>query len=243
MKFLKENTEFGKHYLYGHIRLDTNDFFYIGIGTKYNHDKDYTRAKAKGSQRNYIWRGIVERTDYNVIILSENESYDKIKQKEIDLILNYGQIIKGTGNLCNLSAGGSGTLGIRNTKMFKKVYIYKKNGEFFKEFDAISDCTKFLKTSKSVVSLSINKNFLIKKFIIKDYKIDFVEPIKDIKEKLVLSKSKKVYQYDKDNNFIAEWISSSEVYRVLGIKGSHIREVCNNYGYRKTAGGFIWKYI
>lgn len=25
-----------KHYIYRHIRLDTNEVFYIGIGTKYN---------------------------------------------------------------------------------------------------------------------------------------------------------------------------------------------------------------
>lgn len=250
MEFIKENTEIGNHYLYGHFRLDTNNFFYIGIGTKYNHDKDYTRAKAKGSQRNYIWRGIVERCDYNVIILFESDDYNLMKQKEIELIAKHGQIIKNNGLLCNLTNGGDGMLGVRNKELIKPVYIYNKNGKFYKEFEAISDCTKFLKTAKSTVALSINKNFLIKGFIIKDYKVDFVEPILNIKEKLVLSKSKKVYQYDDEMNLIKEWVSSSEASRVLGISGGHIRECANNKktanngkNFRKKVGGFIWKYF
>jgi hypothetical protein len=243
MEFIKENTEIGNHYLYGHFRLDTNNFFYIGIGTKYNHDKDYTRAKAKGSQRNSIWRGIVERCDYNVIILFESDDYNLIKQKEIELITKHGQIIKNNGLLCNLTNGGDGMLGVRNKELIKPVYVYSKSGKFYKEFEAISDCTKFLKTAKSTVALSTNKNFLIKGFIIKDYKVDFVDPILNIKEKLKKRLSKKVHQYDKDMNFIKEWDSSSEVSRVLNISGGHIREICNKKGNRKTAGGFIWKYF
>jgi len=221
--------------------LDTNNFFYIGIGTKYNHNKDYNRAKSKGSQRNSIWRSIVEKTDYNIIILFESDDYNFIKQKEIELISNYGQIIKNNGTLCNLTNGGDGVLGLRDKNKIKPVYLYTKDGVFFKEFEAIADCTKFLKTAKSVVALSINKDFLIKEFIVKDYKVSSVNPILDIREKLKKRLSKKVKQYDKKMNFIKEWTSSSEASRILNISGGHIREVCNNK--RKTAGGFIWKYF
>jgi len=243
MEFIKENTEIGKHYLYGHFRLDTNKFFYIGIGTKYNHDKDYTRAKAKGSQRNSIWRNIVKKSDYKIIIIFESDDYEVIKQKEIELIAQYGQIIKDNGLLCNLTNGGDGVIGFRNKNIIKSVYLYNKEGKFYKEFESISDCTKFLKVSKSVVAITTNKNFLVKGFIAKDYKVDFVDPILDIKEKLKKKLSKKVYQYDKDMNFIKEWDSSSEASRVLNISGGHIREVCNKKGNRKTVGGFIWKYF
>lgn len=242
MEFINETFENGKHYLYGHIRLDTNDFFYIGVGTKYNHNKDYTRAKAKGKQRNYIWRGIVERCDYNVIILFESDDYNLVKQKEIELISKYGQIIKNNGSLCNLTNGGDGMLGVRNKELFKPVYLYTKRGEFYKGFESISDCTRFLNTSKSIVTLSTNKNYLIKGYIIKSYKTDRVEPILDIKEKLVLSKSKKVYQYDDNLNLIKEWESTSEASRCLNISGGHIREVANGKSKRKKSGGFIWKY-
>jgi hypothetical protein len=249
MEFKKTTDELGKHYLYQHIRLDTNEPFYIGIGTKYNHRKDYTRAKARGKQRNKIWRAITQRVDYIVEILFECDDYDFIKRKEVELIIQYGQIIKNNGTLCNLTDGGEGTKGHINTERWKPIYIYTKDGIFYYEFQNIPKCAKFLKCSKNTITASYNKNHLIKGFIIKDYKVDSVEPILDIKEKLVLSKSKVIYQYDKDMNFIKEWSSTSEASRVLCISGGHIRECANgnktaNYGknIRKNAGGFIWKY-
>lgn len=255
MIFEKQTEQIGKHYLYAHLRLDTNEYFYIGIGTKYNHDKDYTRAKAgskgltKTTQRNYIWRGIVSRTDYKVIILFEGDDYSLIKQKEIELIGKYGQIINESGCLCNLTDGGDGLLGVRNNDLIKPVYLYLNTGEFFKEFEAYADCTKFLGITKSVVQLSINKHHLIKGYIIKDYKVDKVESISNIKDKLKNRLSKKVYQFDLHGNFIQEWKSSSEASRVLGVSGGHIRECANgkqtankNKNFRKKAGNFIWKY-
>lgn len=248
MIFEKQTKEQGKYYLYAHLRLDTNEYFYIGIGTKYNHDKDYTRAKAgskglgKSTQRNSIWRSIVTNTDYKIIILYENDDIRLIKDKEIELISKYGQIIKGNGSLCNLTDGGDGWLGRRNYDTIKPVYLYHKTGEFFKEFEAYSDATKFLKTSKSIVQLSIDKDFLIKGFIIKSSKFDKVEPILDIKEKLKKRLSKPIYQFDLNNNFIKEWSSSSEAARVLGISGGHIREMANGSKKRKKVGNFIWKY-
>jgi hypothetical protein len=241
MEFKKLSEELGKHYLYQHIRLDTNEPFYVGIGTKYNHRKDYTRAKAKGKQRNSIWRGIVSRTDYRIEILFESDEYEPIKLKEIELISQYGQIIKSNGTLCNLTDGGDGTKGHNATELWKPMFIYTKDGIFYKEFKNIQECATFLKCAKSTIRVSYNKNHLVKGFIIKDYKKELVEPILDIKEKLVLSKSKKVYQYDNEMNLIKEWESTSQASRMLGISGGHIRECCSEKG-RKKSGGFIWKY-
>ena len=52
---------------------------------------------------------------------------------------------------------------------------------------------------------------------------------------------KRVKQYDKFNNFIAEYLSAAEAGRSLRTVPSHILECCNNK--RKTAGGYIWKYV
>ena len=172
-----------------------------------------------------------------------------IKQKEIELIGKYGQIINESGCLCNLTDGGDGLLGVRNNDLIKPVYLYLNTGEFFKEFEAYADCTKFLGITKSVVQLSINKHHLIKGYIIKDYKVDKVESISNIKDKLKNRLSKKVYQFDLHGNFIQERKSSSEASRVLGVSGGHIRECANgkqtankNKNFRKKAGNFIWKY-
>jgi hypothetical protein len=161
MIFEKQTQENGKHYLYTHTRLDTDEIFYVGIGTKYNHNKDYTRAKAIGSQRNIIWRGITSRTDFKINIVFENDSYQFIKGKEIELIAKHGQIIKQNGTLCNLTNGGDGLLGVRNYDIIKPVYLYRSNGEFYKEFEAYADCNKYLKITKSSIYLSIDKNLPI----------------------------------------------------------------------------------
>ena len=58
--------------------------------------------------------------------------------------------------------------------------------------------------------------------------------------RFALAKSKTVLQFDKNGNFIKEWISANEVGRILKLHQTHIWECC--HGERKTCGGFIWKY-
>lgn len=52
--------------------------------------------------------------------------------------------------------------------------------------------------------------------------------------------SKRVYQYDLDNNFIKKWESVMEIQRQLKYYSSAISECCN--GKRRIAYGYIWKY-
>lgn len=248
MIFEKTTRENGKHYLYIHTRLDKNVVFYVGIGTKYKHNNDYTRAKCSRSQRNKLWCNITSRTDYKIGIINESDSYDFIKELEILTIAKYGRIIKNNGTLCNITDGGTGVLGYRNMNLIKPIYLYHKSGEFYKEFEAYSDCEKFLNVES--IHLHINKQFLCKGFIIKSYKCKLVEPIKDIKEKLKDRLSLPIYQYDINMNFIKEWVSSSEASRILKISGGHIRECAigkqtanKGRNTRKTAGGFKWSYI
>lgn len=52
--------------------------------------------------------------------------------------------------------------------------------------------------------------------------------------------SKKVYQYDYNNNLIKKWKSASEIQRELGYCQTSICSCCNNK--RISAYGFLWKY-
>ena len=52
--------------------------------------------------------------------------------------------------------------------------------------------------------------------------------------------SKRVYQYDLSGNFIAEFPSTMEVQRRMGIQNSLIGKCCR--GKRKTCHRFIWRY-
>lgn len=104
-----------KHYLYRHIRLDTNQVFYIGIGTKGTNDNKYsyyTRAHVR-SQRSLFWKRIVEKTDYKIEILFESDNYDFILEKEKEFIKLYGRRDLGLGTLVNMTDGGIGQKGAK----------------------------------------------------------------------------------------------------------------------------------
>jgi len=53
--------------------------------------------------------------------------------------------------------------------------------------------------------------------------------------------SKKINQYDLNNNFIRTWNSSMEIERTIGIDQSNVCLCCN--GKRNTVGGYKWKYL
>lgn len=104
----------GNHYVYRHIRLDTGEPFYIGIGTKSDKQSEYHRANSK-HKRNDFWKSVVNKADYEVEILLESNDYDFIKQKEIELIALYGRRDLGKGTLVNMTDGGDGVIGVIQT--------------------------------------------------------------------------------------------------------------------------------
>lgn len=125
----------GRHYLYRHIRLDTEEPFYVGIGTKpkrnyCSHTAEYSRAYAKtGTERTNFWKGIISKSDYEVEILMESDDYEFIKQKEIEFIALHGRRNLGKGTLCNLTDGGDGVLGSIKTKEEREAISKRQLGE------------------------------------------------------------------------------------------------------------------
>ena len=93
-------------YIYKHLRKDTNEIFYVGISSK--DDSNYIRAFSK-SGRNSIWKDIVEKYGYNVIIVKENVTLLQAIKIEKKLIKLYGRLDNFTGILSNKSNGGEGT--------------------------------------------------------------------------------------------------------------------------------------
>ena len=92
-------------YVYQHIRKDTNQPFYIGIGS----DLNFYRAN-KFSERNEIWERIKNKTEILVEILHNNIEWEEACGIEIQLIKKYGRINNKTGILSNMTDGGEGTL-------------------------------------------------------------------------------------------------------------------------------------
>jgi hypothetical protein len=99
-------------YVYRHIRLDKNEPFYIGIGS--SSDKKFIRAFSKKGRSNF-WRNIVNKTKYEVEILFDDITWEQACEKEKEFITLYGRKDLGLGTLTNLTNGGEGILGYKNT--------------------------------------------------------------------------------------------------------------------------------
>jgi hypothetical protein len=112
-------------YVYRHIRLDTNEIFYIGIGSENN---DYKRAYTKRN-RNKHWRNIVNKTDYEVEIVLDNLTWDEACTKEIEFIKLYGRKDLNEGTLCNLTDGGEGPLGFVHSQESREKLSKSKIGK------------------------------------------------------------------------------------------------------------------
>lgn len=107
----------GGCYIYSHTTLDTNQIFYIGIGSTPNYKRAYSKT-----YRSKHWNNIIKKHGYEVQILSHNKTWEEVCELEKLLISYYGRKDLGLGNLCNLTDGGEGALGVVRSEELKKRY-------------------------------------------------------------------------------------------------------------------------
>lgn len=156
-------------YVYTHTRIDTNEVFYVGIGS----DKHFSRSK-DSNNRNKFWKNIVSKTEYVIDIVNKNISKQEAADIEKLLIIQYGRRIDKSGSLCNISSGGEfGSYGVKRSEEYKKNLSSKMKGrKLSKEtIDKIKKnsgtkiiCTITKKIYNSITeaaeSNNINKNML-----------------------------------------------------------------------------------
>lgn len=240
MLFENKTKNEGKYYLYQYVRLDKNEVFYIGISTRYKGSNDHSRAK--WGRHNHICRKITGKTEYRIEIIDEHNDYDYIKQREINLIAQYGRISNGTGCLANLTDGGDGTT---NSILRKKCYSYTLAGIFHMEFDSLTAAANYFHTtigSLYPVMKYPKKGYLCAGYQFRDYKTDYIPATVDKHERTSRQFAKPIIQLTRDGKFVKEWKSAVEAAKTLGFIGSrrHICDCC--LGARKTAKGFRWQF-
>jgi hypothetical protein len=91
--------------VYEHIRNDTNEVFYVGIGK--TPKRPYDKIK-----RSQYWKNITNKIEYTVNILVNDATYEEAKEIEKYLIAFYGRQDLGLGSLVNMTDGGDGSLGV-----------------------------------------------------------------------------------------------------------------------------------
>jgi hypothetical protein len=98
--------------LYHHIRLDTGEVFYVGIG-------DPPRPYSDDSRNNH-WHNIVKKHGYQIGIIKEGLNWESACELEKSEIKRIGRNDLGLGPLVNLTDGGEGTQGVIITEERKK---------------------------------------------------------------------------------------------------------------------------
>ena len=71
---------------------------------------------------------------------------------------------------------------------------------------------------------------------------------KELKERMIKTqikvfapKSKRIIQYTKKGEVVTEWTSLMALERLVNKRRSHVADCCK--GKRKTAYGYVWKYL
>ena len=257
----------GKFFIYRHIRLDKNEPFYIGIGTKNltrkSYKKIYWRAFSH-EKRNIFWKRIVAKTDYEIEYLCESEDYSFMLKKEIEFIKLHGRRDLGLGTLTNLTDGGEGTTGIKHTQEYKdnqskkrlgikrdpisvektakarrkKIYQYDLEGNFIREFESCREASKFLKRDEDAISnCARGKNK-------STYGFQWFYEFKGEKtKKLTYIKnhfSRKIIQKSLEGEIIGYFNSIKEASLMTNSCTASIGKCCS--GKQFTSNGFLWEY-
>lgn len=234
-------------YLYRHIRLDDNTPFYIGIGS--DSGGKYIRANNKKG-RSLSWKDIYYKYGgCEVEIMLDNLTWEEACLKETEFILIYGRKNLGLGPLVNLTDGGEGQFGRKDSEETR-----------LKKSKPKSDATKLkIKMSHQGKDYSYLKNNAGSK--------KGVEKSQEHKDKiglghknhpcyknpnfgLKISKGnlgipkfktrKPILQYDLEGNFIQEWSSGTEAASILNISAGNISSVLT--GKFQSTNKFVFKY-
>jgi hypothetical protein len=205
-------------YLYRHIRLDKNEPFYIGIGS----DKNYLRAYNKKG-RSFSWKDIAYKFKYEVEIILDNLTWEEACIKEIEFIKLYGRKDLNIGPLTNLTDGGEGQFGRK---------------------DSIE--TKIKKSKPKSISAKLNMKL---SHINRDYSymqgkvgakkgINLSQEHKDMLKVSAASKYVKVYCVELDKIFN----SLTEASEYLGKRSGHISNVIKSKTNKTRDGLTLIKY-
>jgi hypothetical protein len=151
--FLKQKLFIKKRNMaivYEHLRNDTNEVFYVGIGAE-------KKRAYKKSGRTPYWKNIVEKVGYTVDIIHSDVDWDEACELEKHLILLFGRKDLGTGNLVNLTDGGEGNVGIIFSNNHKEKISEAKKGkthseETKKKISEVRKGKTFLEETKKKIS-------------------------------------------------------------------------------------------
>ena len=207
-------------YVYLHCKKNTGEPFYIGKGK--NNRCYETRSRSE------FWHNIVNKYGFDVFILENNLSNEDSLKREIYYINKLGRIDIGTGILVNHTDGGSAIFNL--SKEIRKKMSERHLGNKYRKDKNHSDLTKNILSIKNTGSNHPNYGKTGKWLNIKGKNAPA---------------SKKIIQYDINNNIVKEYECIMEAYNETGILNTSISN--NLKGLSKVTIGnnknkYTWKY-
>lgn len=241
-----------KYFVYTHTRLDKNEIFYVGKGTKKTHSERFTvvyRRAFDFTGRNKLWNIIFNKTELTVKIEKEFETEKEAIEYETELILKY-KLKKEGGTLVNFKKDDKPhDEYIKEKKIkLKKVFKYDLNGVFIKEYASLTLASSENKCLISDLSVNISSpnKFICAGFLWSAVYKENLPPFDKQKmyKKRELSNplynSIPIYQFSLKGEFIKKWNSANQIERREGICSATIRN--SMYGKGKSAGGYLFSY-
>ena len=131
-----------------------------------------------------------------------------------------------------------GKVGTYVSNRRKKIYQYDLDGNFIAEYNSALEASKSINVSSSLISLCC-----LKKHISHQFQWRYEKHKKISKAKIKQRTKKKVYQYDLDGNFVAEYESAAEAAKKIGTSASIIQACCLKYKNNILCKGFQWRHF
>ena len=214
--YMHKNKENGKMYIGQTYTSLQHRFGKNGI--RYNQCTLFWNAIKK-----YGW------DNFEHIILEDGiQSQSEANEKEKYYIKKYKTTDRKYGY--NLQDGGS-----EQTVLSIKVYQYDLDGNYIGEYNSISDAMRDNNISNGKISdCCKGKRKSIGGYM---WSYDKVSKLESYRRK---SKSKPVYQYSLDGDFIRKYYTVTEASKIANCNASKITSCCNLTV--KTVGGYQWRY-
>lgn len=206
--------------IYKHIRLDTGQPFYIGVG-------EYPSRAYNKHSRSRRWKYFVSEFSYKVEIIYEGLDWGTCYAKERELIAHFGREIDG-GILTNVAKGGKGRCGsYRPISEEQKLYLSQINtGDKHPMYGKSPSTTTRDKISKTLKARPVNWERVRKAVASK-------------KGKPALNK-KSIRASSLTGEVIGIYPSMSEAAKTLGVSLSNLCNVCK--GKLPNTKGYVFSY-
>lgn len=224
--YITINKVNGKAYVGVHKTENPNVFDgYLGCGVRVNSFKSKTSTVFGRAVNKY---GVDNFTRHVLVSFdTEEEAYNMES-----IIVDSNWVL--SNRTYNTQLGG--TYGESNPRNEIKIFCYTLDGDFLQEYKSITFAANQTKTStKSIQSCAAGLYFRGG-----NYKWSF-EDYKKLPESSINPNITKIYQYDREGNFIAEFNSMIEAASTVSAKNTSGISNCAS-GRRNEAHGYRWSY-